>query len=409
MTHKKDIIDKDVENKRQIKVDLSATFKFVAVALIAVLGYIAGIYHYRIEAAIAPVFGYRAYSGTIDLTSLQETYNALARNFDGDLDINKLISGASRGLVEAAGDEYTMYLDATDAEEYNKSLSGEIGGGIGVEVGVRKDRITIVNVLKGNTAKAAGVLAGDVLLGVNDDAVSDWTVEQTVAKIRGDVGTTVKLTVEREGAIKTFTITRAEIDNPSVRSEISGKIGILTILRFDNETGDLARLESESLISQGAQSIILDLRSNGGGYVEAARAVAGLWLDDKKIVTEKTTLGQVKATIITGKDAILDGFPTVVLVNGSTASASEIVAGALKDYGAATLVGDQTYGKGSVQKLINLSDKALLKVTVARWFTPKDQNISGNGIIPNKIVGLTSDDLNNDRDPQMDEAKNILL
>lgn len=389
------------------KIKSSVLTKIIVLALFAGLGYVAGVYHYQIQAMIAPMFGLNAYSGGLDLSSLEETYNVLAANYDGKLDKNKLIEYANKGLVAGANDQYTVYMNPTEAEEYQKELSGDVGGGIGVLIGVNNNQVTLTKILDDNPAKKAGLQVGDVIVSINGDSTVGWTSEQAAAKVRGDSGTTVRLTILRDGITKDYIVTRAEINNPSVTIEKSGDVGIMTITRFDSETGSLARSLAQKLIDQGAKSIVLDLRDNSGGYVSSAKEVAGLWLDNKLIVTEKTD-SKVKETLYSGSDPILAGKKTVVLVNGGTASASEILSGALQEYGVATLVGEKTYGKGCVQQLITLSNGSELKVTIARWYTPKGKNISSNGISPNETVKLTKADSDSNKDPQMDRAKDIL-
>ena len=400
-------VDSAKKHKR-IKRRFSSNTWFIIIAMTAVAGYVAGVYHYQIEAAIGPVFGYQAHSGSIDLSSIQETYNTLAAKYDGDLDTTKLIQGASRGLVEAAGDTYTVYMSPSEAAEYNNDLAGNIGGGIGAEIGMKNSKITILRVLDNNPAKTAGLLANDIILEINDESVSDLTVDDVVGLIRGDEGTTVKLTVQRGDEVKDYTITRATINNPSVTSSVSDGIGMMTIIRFDDETADLAKVAAQNFKKQGVKAVIVDLRDNGGGYLSAAKDVVGLWLNDQVVVTERTSEGTIKDTIKTGSNAILNDIPTVVLVNSSSASASEIVAGALQDHKVAQLVGEKTYGKGSVQQLMSLSDGSQLKVTVARWYTPNGVNINKSGITPDVTASLTQTDVDNNVDPQLDAAKKAL-
>ena len=379
----------------------------LAFIFVAGLGYIGGTYHAQIIASVAPLVGLKAYGGTLDVTSLQNTYQTLKANYDGDIDDQKLIEGANKGLVEAAGDPYTVYMNQTETEAFDNELSGAIGGGVGIELSLRNEVVTVVRVLKDNPADKVGVKVGDVLLGVNDEERADWTTEEAVSKIRGEIGTTVKVTMVRGEEKIDFTITRQEINNPSVYGSIQDGIGVMTITRFDSETGGLAREVAQDFKSKGVKSVVLDLRNNGGGYVTAAQDVAGIWLSDKIVVTEKNgdrTVDEIR----TSKSPLLDGIPTVVLVNEGTASASEIVAGALQDYGVAQLVGQKTFGKGSVQKLISLPEGGQLKVTIARWYTPNGKNISEEGITPAKEVTITSDDINSGRDPQLDAAKALV-
>ncbi len=377
----------------------------IVLAFIATLGlgYVVGTYSSQIVAFAGPLIGIKVSNGTLDLTSVQKTYQALSAHFDGDLDKAALIEGANRGLVEAAGDDYTQFFSKAEAEEFNNDLTGTIGGGIGVELGSRNEVITVIRVLADNPGAEAGLLAGDIIAGVNDEYEPSWTVDDVVSRVRGEIGTTVKLTIIRGEETKEVTITRAEINNPSVYSSVKDGVGILTISRFDEQTGTLARQAARSFKEQNVKGVVLDLRGNGGGYLNAAQDVAGIWLDKKVVVTERTG-SKVVDELYSSSSPILNGISTIVLVNEGSASASEIVAGALKDHGAATLLGETTFGKGSVQQLVDLPAGAQLKVTVARWYTPKGQNISETGIDPDVVIARSSDDVNAGRDPQLDAA-----
>ncbi|MDB5176782.1 MAG: putative carboxyl-terminal protease [Candidatus Saccharibacteria bacterium] len=372
--------------------------------LALVVGYAAGTKNDQIVGSVAPILGIKVETSTLDLANVQTTYQALKANFDGTVDSTALVSGASRGMVAAAGDQYTIYMDKKEADAFNKDLNGDIGGGIGAEIGSRNQVPTIIRTLSDTPAAKAGLLPGDVILAVNDQNAATWSVSDTVNKIRGDVGTTVKVTVKRGADAKEFTITRAKITSPSVDSKIDGTTGIMTLRRFDETTTDLARQAAQNFKEKGVKSVILDLRGNGGGLLSSAQEVAGLWLRDKVVVSERTK-GVTTNELRSGTNTILEGIPTVVLVNSSSASASEIVAGALQDNKAATLLGEKTFGKGSVQKLIDLPNNSVLKVTVAKWYTPNGKNINKEGIKPDQDVALTVDDANAGRDPQLDAAK----
>ncbi len=396
-----------VTKHRHTKKHLSSAVLFIIIAFTATLGYVVGTYHYQIEAAIGPVFGYKAHSGSLDLSSLQQTYNELSANYDGTIDNTLLIQGANRGMVAAVGDAYTVYMSPQESVDFNNNLSGNIGGGIGAVIGLKNSKIIIARTLKDNPAEKAGLNANDIILSVNDQSTTGWTVEQAVNVIRGEAGTTVKLNIQRGDDIKDYVITRAIINDPSVESSISDDIGTMTITRFDDETGNLARTAAQDFIKQNVKAIILDLRGNSGGRVATAVDVASLWLDNKIVVTERTG-DTVKDTLKSGSNALLEGIPTVVLVDNGTASASEIVAGALQDHHAAKLVGEKTFGKGSVQQPIQLDGGAELKVTIARWYTPDGKNITKDGITPDTIVSLTQKDIDNSIDPQVNAAKKIL-
>ena len=363
-----------------------STLVLVSVFML-VLGFAGGSRIDDIRNLIAPVFGLKKVE-RIDFSNVEKTYQALASNFDGEIDKQKIIDGASKGLVEAVGDKYTEYMTSKEAEEFNKSLSGDVGTGIGVELAKDGDSVKVVRVLAKNPAESAGILAGDVISKVNGEDVSKENTSEISKKIRGDAGTTVKISVIRGNEKKEFSVTRAKIENPSV--ELSKKDGVatLSIYRFDSETGALAKKYAEEIKNEGISKVILDLRGNGGGYVQAAKTVASLWLEKNAlIVSERTGSKTVEEIRATG-DNPLKGVKTVILLDGSSASASEIVAGALKEYRAAQIVGEKSYGKGSVQTTINMPNDALLKVTIAKWFTPSGKNISNNGISPDIEVKI---------------------
>ena len=397
----------EVTTSAKQKRGIDPTIFFLSLAAVLAIGFVAGMYRVQVFAGIASAFGVPSSSKTLNTDLLQQTYRQLDANFDGDLDENALINGSVRGMVEAAGDDYTTFLDAEEAERMNSDLEGSIGGGIGAQVGVRDETITLVKILAGTPAEQAGLKAGDKVLTINSETTKDWTTEQAVERIRGEVGTTVKLGIERDGQAMDMTITRDEISVDSVTSEVRDGIGYMTITRFDQETGQLANTAAQSFKEAGVKGVILDLRGNPGGYLSAAQDVSGIWLSKKLVVVEKTG-DKVIDELRSRRNAVLEGVPTVVLVDGNSASASEIVAGALHDHKAATLVGETTYGKGTVQRLITLTNGAVLKVTVARWFTPNGLNLSKVGITPDHTVKLSEEDIKNSNDRQMTKAEELL-
>lgn len=400
--------EQGVENKgrksRQRKVSQGVFLASLVLAII--VSFAAGTRSEEIYQIAAPIFGIKVAKQPLDTEVMKEAYRQLAANYDGDLDANKLSDGAARGMVKAVGDDYTTFLDKEEAAEFNKSLNGEVSG-IGAEIGVRNLQPTVLRVLDDSPAKKAGLKTGDIFVAVNGTSVAGETASGVADKVTGEAGTTVKLTMRRGSESLDFSITRAQISDPSVRWSVSDDVGILTISRFDDNTGSLARKAAKEFIDKGVKSVIVDLRNNGGGYLTAAQEVASLWLDSGKTVVTEKSRGQVTETVKASGNPTLKGKKTIVLVNGSSASASEIVAGALKDYQAAILVGEKTFGKGTVQKVINLSDDRILKVTVARWYTPQDRNITKEGIQPNQTVKMSQDDNNAGRDPQMVRAKEL--
>ena len=379
---------------------------FLTLVIVAIVSFVAGARSDALFANVASVFGVRTSNKTIDLSSVQKTYQELIANYDGKLDTQKLIYGANRGLVEAAGDPHTAYMDPDETKEFDKSLSGQIGGGIGAEIGLRNNKPTIIKPLENSPAQKAGIKAGEVIVKVNDESSSDWSVDKVVSKIRGEIGTSVKLTLLSEGRTREVSVVRQNIVSPAVESEIDGEIGILKVNRFGDDTVSLARKYASEFVEKGVKKVILDLRNNPGGTVGAAQGLLGIWLDNQIAMTERRGSEIVKTLRTTGTP-ILSNMKTVVLINGNSASASEITAGALREYGKATLVGQKSYGKGSVQIVLGLPGGSQMKVTEARWYTPKSKNIDKTGIEPDVKVDLSSDDVNNNVDPQMDKAKSL--
>jgi carboxyl-terminal processing protease len=374
---------------------------FIFVAAIGFIGGVVTTNSQLVSTGINQILG----NQELNLSSVQQTYQKLTANYDGEIDQTKLVEGANKGLVEALGDQYTVYMNASESNEFDNSLTGNIGGGIGVELGIRNNVPTVIRLLKDNPAEKAGLAVNDIVYKVNDETTEGKDLNDITSKIRGEAGTSVKLAVIRDGAEREFSITRETVNNPSAYGSVKDGVGIMTVTRFDNETGRQVRTLAQDFKNQNVKAVVLDLRGNGGGYLTAAQAVAGVWLDKKLVVTEKRGKEVVDELSSTGTP-ILNGVPTVVLVNQSSASASEIVAGALKDHKAATLMGETTFGKGSVQQLLNLMDGATLKVTVAKWYTPSGLNISEKGITPDTVVERSADDINAGRDTQLDAALN---
>lgn len=345
---------------------------------------------------------------TLDYASVTEIYRALRNNFDGELDDQALIDGMKSGLVKAAGNPYTEYLNAEAYKSFNEELTGTFTG-IGAELSQDKDgNIVVVSPIAGFPAEKAGLRPKDVLVKIEDTPTSGMSVSEAVSKIRGPKDTTVKLTIVRDGKEqKELTITRDTINIPSVKYEIKDGIGFLTINRFGDDTAQLAKEAAQQFKQQNVKSVVLDLRGNPGGLLNAAVSVSSLWLPSGTTVLTERRGDTVVDTLRSQGTPILKGIPTVVLINGGSASASEITAGALKDNGAATIIGEQSFGKGSVQQLVNLKGGGVLKVTVARWYTPAGRNIDKEGITPDKEVKISEQDVQGGKDPQKDAALQV--
>lgn len=346
----------------------------------------------------------------LDYSILNEVYNVLQSKYDGKLDKEALIDGAAKGLVAGAGDIYTEYMTAEEYNELEVELSGEFYG-IGVEIGLNENnQLAIISTLDDSPARKAGLQGGDLIYTIDGEDATGWSTSYAASKIKGDLGTKVKISVIRDGEKKEFEIERAKIDNPSVTWEVDDDgIGYMRISTFGDDTTSLAQQAAEEFVDKGVKGIVLDLRSNTGGYVDAAQAVSSLWLNRGETITQERSNNKTIATIKATGDNILKDIPTVVLIDGATASASEITAGALRDNAGAKLIGYQSYGKGLVQEVIDLSNGDVVKVTIAKWYTPNGDNINGEGLKPDEEVEMTAGQYNSGDDTQLERAKEILL
>lgn len=345
----------------------------------------------------------------LDYSSVDQLYSLLKSDFDGQLDPAKLLDGLKSGLVDAADDPYTAYFNPADAKTFNEALTGSFTG-IGAELGTDADNnIVIVSPLSGYPAEKAGLKPKDIIAAIDGQSTTGVSVDKVVQKIRGAAGTTVKLAIRR-GADKPFdvSITREQITIASVKASVEAGVGYLKISQFTNDTTKLAQNAAADFKAQGIKAIILDLRGNPGGYLKTAVEVSSLWLDQGKTVVSERRGGQTLRSDYAKSGNVLKGLPTVVLVNGGSASASEIMAGALRDNGVATIVGEKSFGKGSVQQVENLPGGGELKVTIARWFTPAGKNIDKQGITPDVIITMSDADVAAGKDPQKDRATEIL-
>lgn len=347
--------------------------------------------------------------GEIDLATVQDIYGILRTDFDGTLDTTALQNGAKTGLVAATGDQFTNYLTPQATTAMLQRMRGNGFIGIGVELGFKNDKLVIIAPQEGSPAKQAGIQAGDIIVTIDGKAVSELSEEEAVQALRGERGSNVQLTIQRGTQRLEFTVTRQAITIPSVRWSITNQnIGVMTITTFDSNTARLAREAAQEFRSKNVNGIVLDMRDNPGGAVTAAQAVVNLWVPKGKLVMTEKRGNTVLRIYKTETEPVVDTVKTVILQNGGSASASEVVAGALREYGKASVMGTQSFGKGSVQEVRLLSNGGSLIFTVSRWFTPKGNSIDGIGIAPDTVVERGTADATNGHDSQLNAALDTL-
>jgi len=321
----------------------------------------------------------------------------------------KLIYGAIKGAVASLDDPYTVFMDPEESKGFMESLNGELQG-IGAELGMEEGLITVITPLKGSPAEKAGVLPGDVIYKINDEETYEMNLNEAVMKIRGEEGTTVKLSLAREGVNEPIevSIVRAKIEIESVVVEEKDGIVYLEVNQFNDRTNELFGEAISEMIVDKPKGIIVDLRFNGGGFLDIAVELLSYLLpsdSDAVIIKERGVDDKVLKT--NGNPKILD-VPVVVLVNEGSASASEIFAGAIQDHKRGVVMGAQTFGKGSVQEVDDFYDGSSLRVTIAKWFTPKDRGIDKEGLVPDIVVEMEEEDRENEYDRQRAEAEEYL-
>ncbi|MEI7741543.1 MAG: S41 family peptidase [bacterium] len=326
------------------------------------------------------------------------------------LDEKKMFYGAIKGMTDSLEDPYTNFFDPEDAKAFADELNGEFEG-IGAEIGIRNGYITIIAPLPDSPAEKAGLRAKDIIVKIEDTFTDGMTTDAAVRLIRGKGGTEVKLTVlsDKAKATREVKITRSQITFLSVRGKmLPQNLAYIEVFHFNDETADLFRKSVTELARQNPKGWIIDLRNNPGGLLTSAVDILGEFVPNQIVVQEKTKQG-IEDQLTAYGDGRLKGKNVVLLVNGGSASASEIVSGALQDYAAATLIGEQTFGKGVVQELVDLPGGSEVKVTVAEWLTGKGRSIDKVGVTPDQKVELSSADVDAGRDPQLDAAKKFLL
>ena len=350
-------------------------------------------------------------------SSVSSTINKIQKILDNyylnDIDEQKTIEGAIKGYVAGLGDPYTQYITKAEMNEYTVSLMGNyVGIGIYMGANTEKNTVEVIMPIKGSPAEESGILAGDTIISVDGIKYTAENMDEAAEAIKGKEGSVVKLEILRNQEIKTFEITRRKVvTNPVESKKLENNIGYIQITSFDEETAESFKIKFNELKNQGITSLIIDLRNNGGGLVEATLQIADYIVPKGKDLLVTVDKDQNEEIEKSEQDVLID-MPIVVLVNGNSASASEILAGALKDLDEATIVGTTTYGKGVIQELLTFRDGSGLKVTTHEYYTPNRNKINGIGIEPDEVVelpeGVNPLYVTEDNDTQLQKAIEIL-
>ncbi len=339
----------------------------------------------------------------LDFSLFWEVWNKVTKNYPGTIDQDKMLEGAIKGMLVGLGDPYSEYLNSTENQQLLEDLQGSFSG-VGIEIANKNNKLTVVSALKDTPAEKAGIRAGDLITSIDNKSTEGMNVNDAVKLIRGEKGTQVILGITRGSAEeKEYRITRDTIKVESVSYEMNGKIAVLKLTQFGSETEKELNKISNEIIAKNPEGIILDLRDNPGGYLDTCVEVASYFIKKGVIVYEESKTGSPKAYKSNGNGKLAN-YKLVVLINNGSASASEILAGAIQDYKKGNLIGEKTFGKGSVQVLEDLKDGKSLRLTIAKWMTPNKRYINSTGISPDIEVKLTEEDYNKNRDPQLKRA-----
>lgn len=403
--------------------DLIGTFdkmtkRFILIITVIALtvGFLGGFYYrnYRIPVpALTDLIGKDAgQTNDVDFSLFWNVWDLLHNRFvDRDkLNTQNLVYGAIDGMVKAAGDPYTVFLKPKESEEFAQQISGSFGG-IGIEIGLRMNILTVIAPIKNTPATRAGLLAGDKILKIGDKSAEGMKIEEAVSLIRGPKGTKITLTITSDGLEKTkdVTIIRDIIKIPAVDWKMFDEdVAYIEMFVFNKNVDEEFKNAAKEIIKSKANKIILDLRNNPGGLLDSAVNISGYFLDTGKVVTIEKFGNGKQNEFRTKPNGLLKNYPLIVLINKGSASASEIMAGALKDNRGIIIVGETSFGKGSVQEVAELAKKASLKITIAKWLTPKGISINENGIIPDVEVIKSEEDIQNEKDTQLDKARELI-
>lgn len=347
---------------------------------------------------------------SVDFSIFWDAWNVIEQKYKIEpLDKQEMVYGAISGMVNSLKDEYTVFLSPEENDMFNQDMKGSFGG-IGAEIGFRNGFLTVIAPLKGSPAEKAGITSGDKIIKVDDKDISGLNIDEAVMRIRGEKGTKVKLTILHKNNEKTTDIDVVRdivVINTVEWAIIGDRVAHISINQFKEDTGKEFDQIIDKVLIEEPKGIVLDLRNNPGGYFNVAIDIASRFIDEgKTVVIQDSGESREKYAALGGKR--FDNIPVVVLINEGSASASEILAGALRDNNGVKLVGKNSFGKGLVQEMEKLRDGSAIKVTIAKWLTPQGVNINKDGIKPDYEVDYSEDDLKNDRDPQMDKALELL-
>jgi len=351
----------------------------------------------------------------LDLRPLWQVYRVIQDKFvssnpDFEIDNEVLINGAIEGMVDALDDPYTVFFPPIENLEFQEAIDGEFEG-VGMEVGMEDEMLTVIAPLKGTPAERSGIKSGDVIIAIDDVAVQGKSIDDSIALIRGEKGTEVVVTIIREGEddLLKIAIIRDVIEIPTLRTEERDSVFIISLYNFTGSVKQDFKRALTAFIKSGEDKMILDLRGNPGGYLDASIDIAGYFLPTGKVIVREDFGDDGERLLRSSGGIFAEGeIELVVLIDGGSASASEIVAGALSEHGVATTMGTQTFGKGSVQELVPTSRDTSLKVTVARWLTPNGVSISKDGLEPDVIVEFEETDYEDEYDRQLERAVEFL-
>lgn len=353
---------------------------------------------------------------TINFSMLAEVWRKINENFvfEDKINTEAMVYGAVKGFVSALGDPYTSFFDPEEAEEFQKDLEGTFEG-IGIQIAKKEGKVKIVAPIKNTPAERAGILAGDVIEKINEEDVSNIELDMIVKKIRGEKGTTVTLNIKRDNEDKVFKIKRDTIRVPNcelefINAEDGNKIAILSIFQFSETTSKDVKTEVNKIFNtNNVKGIVLDLRNNPGGLVNEAKNVASLFLKKELPIVKECDKKNECTWLSSDGPGKLADYPLIILINEGTASAAEILTGALEaNIENVTIVGDTSFGKGLVQRIVYLSDGSIIKITTEEWYTPRDKQIHEIGIEPDIKIEITKEDIEKEKDPQLEKAIELI-